>query len=185
MQNKIDNALNEIKQCLDGTEPYLKAASNIICQFKDKKIVCIGAGRMGYSLRAFAMRLSHIGFKNVTFIGDTTVPYTGDDSLVIFSSSSGKTKTNILYAQILDDLQSAEFGKGGRPVKMLFTYDTESPLAKLCDYTFKYNKTKSSQPMKTIYEQATYILFDALAQAIMEDLGLEDADIRDNHSILE
>ena len=61
-------------------------------------IVGIGAGRMGYAMRAFIMRLSHLGYK-AYMIGDTSLPRISSGDLVVVGSSSGETPTNVLLAR--------------------------------------------------------------------------------------
>jgi 6-phospho-3-hexuloisomerase len=141
-------------------------------------IVGLGAGRMGYSLRAFIMRLNHMGY-NASMIGDTNVPRVTDKSLVIINTSSGETPSMILYAkQAIDE---------GATVVVLTT-NRKSSLAILANYVFIYapkDEFKSKQIMKTAYEQFSYILLDAFAADIVEINGVSKAYMEHNHSILE
>jgi 6-phospho-3-hexuloisomerase len=63
------------------------------------KIVGVGAGRVGYALRAFIMRLNHFGF-NASFIGDTNVPALTSDDMLIVASTSGSTPTISYYTLV-------------------------------------------------------------------------------------
>ena len=135
----------------------------------------IGAGRMGYSLRAHIMRLSHIGY-NAYFIGDTTTPRIDSNSLIIINSSSGETPTNILYAQ-----QASTAGA----FIITITSNKESTIAKLSDLVVETPALESHQLMKTIYEQYSYILFDYITELVVTNLKLNRNIITHNHSILE
>ena len=66
-----------------------------------KKIIGYGAGRMGFGLKAFIMRLNHLG-KEAYFFGDNFVPRFNKDDLIIVTSGSGNTKSvlNILEIAI-------------------------------------------------------------------------------------
>ena len=93
---KIFEEIEAMYEGTKGLEGYITALQG--AYVAKKPIIGIGAGRMGYSLRAHIMRLSHIGY-DAYFIGDTTLPRIDSNSVVIINSSSGETPTNILYAQ--------------------------------------------------------------------------------------
>lgn len=177
----IEKILNEISNCLSNIEYNdINKICKLIHSFKNKQIVCIGAGRVGYSLRAFTMRLMHLGYNNVSFIGDTNVPYTGDsDTLVIIASSSGETKTNVLYANIIKNISD------NPPVLLTITCNKNSTIGKMSDYVLEINTIESEQPMKTIYEQSMYILYDYLVTELMKLENKTNKDLVQNHSILE
>ena len=61
---------------------------------KNLNYVGFGAGRMGYALRSFMMRLFHLGY-NYYMIGDTNFPRISDKTIAIVNSSSGETESNI------------------------------------------------------------------------------------------
>jgi len=140
-----------------------------------KKIVGLGAGRMGYSLRAFIMRLGHIGY-DATFIGDTVVPRVSKGDLVIVNSSSGRTPTIALLASQAKDA-------GASIISVCSASDT--PIGKLSSVCLTYGDFKSRQMMKTAFEQFTFVLFDAMAHDIVGSLQLDVDKISHNHSILE
>jgi len=142
---------------------------------KSYKIVGIGAGRMGYSLRAHIMRLSHIGYE-AYFIGDTTLPRIDENAVVIINSSSGETPTNILYAQQARDAGS---------YIITITTNPESTIAKLSDQLVIMPKVDSHQLMKSIYEQYTMLMLDYVAEQVVSQLDLNRDEITHNHSILE
>ena len=142
---------------------------------KGGNIIGIGAGRMGYSLRAHIMRLSHIGYE-AYFIGDTTLPRIDENSVVIINSSSGETPTNILYAQQ---------AKAAGSYIITITTNPESTIAKLSDQLVIMPKVDSHQLMKTIYEQFTMLMLDYVAEQVVSQLDLDRGEITHNHSILE
>ena len=170
---KIFEELEQMYKSTKGVDKYVSVLEKSLNA--NKVIVGIGAGRMGYSLRAHIMRLSHIGY-NAYFIGDTTTPRIDSNSLIIINSSSGETPTNILYAQ-----QASAAGA----FIITITSNKESTIAKLSDLVVETPALESHQLMKTIYEQYSYILFDYITELVVTNLKLNRNIITHNHSILE
>lgn len=170
---KIFRELKTMYNGTNGVQEYIEILSQALKL--NKNIIGIGAGRMGYSLRAHIMRLSHIGY-SAYFIGDTTLPRIDSNSIVIINSSSGETPTNILYAR-----QAHEAGS----YIITVTSNKNSTIARLSDLVLETPVLKSHQLMKTIYEQFSYILFDYIAESIVTNLKLDRKIITNNHSILE
>jgi 6-phospho-3-hexuloisomerase len=172
----MKNILKELQTMYTGTKgikKYISLLESALQQNKD--IIGIGAGRMGYSLRAHIMRLSHIGY-NAYFIGDTTLPRIDKNTVVIINTSSGETPTNILYAR-----QASAAGS----YIITVTSHKNSTIAKLSDLVVETPTLESHQLMKTIYEQYSYILFDYVTESVVAGMGLDRDIITHNHSILE
>lgn len=168
----FDNSLQEIRECLSVVENK-HILSICECIKNSKNIVTIGAGRMGYSLKAFSMRLSHLGF-NSFHIGDTNTPRTGENDLIIIGSGSGETKTIVEYSKISKSYNSKI---------ILITHEIESTIAKLSNFIIPIKKINTNQIMKTVYEQSTYILYDSICQELSKELDMKW--VENNHSILE
>ena len=168
----IFNELRDINNSLDDAAAERMSREVIECR---GKIVGLGAGRMGYSLQAFVMRLSHLGYL-AYMLGDTSVPRIGVGDLVLINSSSGETPSVCLLAEIAK--------KNGAKV-ILLTSGRGSTLAKLADEVIHYKKTQSVQLMKTLYEQFSYLFFDSCASYIAMNGNLSIKEIETNHSILE
>lgn len=181
MISSVELALDEIRGALRqvDAEKFEEVAQTIYTAsvVQRRPIVGLGAGRMGYSLRAFIMRLSHIG-ASAFMIGDTSVPRVNKDSLVLVNSSSGETPSVLLFAR-----QAKEAGSH----IILFTQSSSrlSSIASISDLVLTYGKVESQQLMKTVPEQSSWILFDALASHIVKTYGLDVRTIEQNHSILE
>jgi 6-phospho-3-hexuloisomerase len=170
---KIFKELDEMYSGTNGINEYISSLEKAFQSKKD--IIGIGAGRMGYSLRAHIMRLSHIGF-NAYFIGDTTLPRIDSNSVVIINSSSGETPTNVLYAR-----QASKVGS----FIITITSNKESTIANLSDLVVETPSLESHQLMKTIYEQYSYLLLDYVSESVVNNLKLDRKVITHNHSILE
>lgn len=159
-------------QDTDQLNTFVNALNKAI---EGKKIVCVAAGRMGYSIKAFAMRLMHIGLESY-FIGDTNLPRTSRDTVIIIASVSGETATNVLYARQAKEAGSSVF---------LITQNHDSTLARLADCILCINCHNSSQVMKTLAEQYTFLLYDYIIASMIKLRNLPLSLIQSNHSILE
>lgn len=137
------------------------------------KIVTIGAGRMGYSIKSFTMRLTHLGY-NAYHLGDVGVPKTGKNDLIIVASSSGETKSNIILSQI-----AKEYGSK----ILLVTCNPDSTIGRLSDFNLILKNINSKQLMKTAPEHATYMLYDIISAVLLESNDIRW--VENNHSILE
>jgi 6-phospho-3-hexuloisomerase len=148
-----------------------------------KKIVTCGAGRVGYAIRSFCMRLGHCNF-NATHIGDTTVPRIGTNDLFLVASGSGETKTIVEFTKI---------AKSSGAKIIAFTNNVESTIGKLSDLTveikapnkIRNHEAKTIQPMTTLNEQSLWLFFDSLVLVMMEKLNIPEELMKNTHSILE
>lgn len=168
--NHMSNLINEAQ-----IENYVKSLSLLISSKKDIDIIGLAAGRMGYALRAFIMRLCHMGF-NAYMIGDTNVPRVNERSIILINSSSGETPSIIQYAQ----QAKSEKGK-----IFLTSCATDSTIGLLSDYSIKLPIIESKQLMKSPYEQFSMLLYDYIVIKLMSSLNLDPDKVSHNHSILE
>jgi 6-phospho-3-hexuloisomerase len=149
-----------------------------------KNIICCGAGRVGMSTKAFAMRLSHLGF-SAYFLGDSNLPGIKKHDLLLVSSGSGETET--IY-------QLAKKAKHSAASIALVTANPQSRIGKLADMivnikapskTNKVSGLSSIQPMTTLNEQTLFIFYDSLVLELMRLTNQKNQDLLDRHSILE
>jgi 6-phospho-3-hexuloisomerase len=142
---------------------------------KNGRVIGLGAGRMGYSLQSFIMRLSHIGFE-AYMIGDTTLPRVGIGDIVVVNSSSGNTPSINLYAKQAKDA-------GAKIV--LLTSAKNCLIGNLSNFIILYTVKKNMQLMKTVHEQFSLLFLDYIAHRLVVDNDLNVNEIENNHSILE
>lgn len=149
-----------------------------------KTIVVHGAGRVGYAIRGFGMRLGHLGFQAYT-LGDSVVPAIKNGDLLIIASGSGETQTVYDIASI---------GKKNNAKIAVITGNPESRIGQLADCmivmkapskTNEVQGIKSIQPMSTLNEQCLQLLFDAIVLGIMERTGQTNDVLWLRHSNLE
>ena len=146
-----------------------------LAAFSEQKVVGLGAGRMGYSLRAFIMRLAHMQY-DVSMIGDTNVKRLDQQSAVVVNSSSGETKSIRLYCEQAKDAGATLF---------TVTCNPQSSIGLMSDHIIAMPVIESGQPMKTVYEQFSLLLFDEIAFNIQQNLGKSFRDLEQTHSLLE
>ena len=152
-------------------------------------IIAFGAGRMGYGIRAFIMRLIHLGY-HAYWYNDTTIPHLGPDDVFMFASGSGKTQTVVKLAEIVKE-------KAGSKIVSV-TGDDKSPLAQLSDTVLKFkgcnnglnsenspDKITSIQPMTTLNEQSAFIFFDLVSLKLMEKLNEDNGTMSYRHNVCE
>lgn len=175
------NILAELEKVnsLIQMEQEEKFVENIDCA---KRIFLTGAGRSGLIIKTFANRLMHLGY-NVHILGDVTTPHTKPGDLLIISSGSGETKGLISQAQN---------AKNSQMNLALITTNKNSSLGKLADIILEIpvaskvsKKTSSIQPMGSLYEQYTLMLFDSIVLYIMKQKHETNETMYARHANLE
>ena len=91
--------LDEINRMLDSlvendVESYIELLTDKLSS-SSADIIGLAAGRMGYSLRGFIMRLNHMGF-NASMIGDTNVPRVRQNSILFINSFREINNSSVL-----------------------------------------------------------------------------------------
>jgi 6-phospho-3-hexuloisomerase len=149
------------------------------------KIFVSGVGRSGLVLKAFGMRLMHLGF-HVHVVGETTTPGITPKDLLLIGSGSGTTRTLIVIAN--------EARTAGAKV-VLVTGRTESPIGQVADIvlTIPVSTPKvanpaylqSVQPMGSLFEQAMLLTLDALILLLMTNMKQDSGSMFTRHANLE
>jgi 6-phospho-3-hexuloisomerase len=174
------NAAREIAAALSGVDEAgveafrqrLRAAN---------AIAVYGVGREGLVLRGFAMRLYQLGFPSFV-VGDMTAPPLGAGGVFVCSAGPGTFST---VAALIGVARAT-----GASV-VLFTSSDTSPLAASADITLRLAAQTlaggpvSQQLMGSIYEQALWVLGDAVIDQLVTEYALDRAAIRARHTNLE
>ena len=137
------------------------------------RVFVAGAGRSGLAVKAFAMRLMHMG-RQVYVAGETVTPGVGAGDLLIVGSGSGETASLRTMVQRAKDV--------GAKVALV-TIFPDSPIGKIADVvvTIPAPTPKSSsggqpvsiQPMGSLFEQSLLIFLDLLILQLMEKSSIE------------
>lgn len=192
MKNQIQTILMELLQILNSVdENEIDGVVDALCDIRknNHKVLGYAAGRMGLSLRAFIMRLNHLGI-HAYFHGDTYIPPMNNNDMFICCSNSGTTKSVFNILEIFKNKSSGTI--------VSFVGNNESIMAKNSDIAIKFltcngglnseddpNKLTSIQPMTTATEQAMLLLFDLVALKLIDKLNINLVDTKIYHSNIE
>ena len=153
-------------------EDLLDAIVNAKC------IQVFGMGRMKCAVRAFTMRLMHMGF-NAHVVYDTTCPNIGPGDLLIVNCAC----TSIGYMVI-------QFAKKLEAKVVAITAHPESKAGQLCDFTVRLRgqvhpgrkgEIPSIQPMAALFEQTIFVLEDIIIQLLMEKVNITPEQMAKRH----
>jgi 6-phospho-3-hexuloisomerase len=150
-----------------------------------KRIFLTGAGRSGLAVRAFAMRLMHMGF-GAYVVGETITPGIKADDLLVIGSGSGATASLVATAE--------KAKKIGASVALV-TIFPESRIGELADSVVKIPaptpkadgeaQFASVQPMGSLFEQSLLIFFDIIVMRLMAKKALDEKTMFERHANLE
>ena len=158
------------------TEMLLDAIAGAKC------IQVFGMGRMKCAVRAFVMRLMHMGL-DAHVVYDTTCPNIGPGDLLITNAAC----TTIGYTVM-------QFAKKLGAKVVAITADTTSKAAQLCDFTVNLKgqvhggrdyEIPSIQPMAALFEQTIFIYEDIIIQLLMKKLGISAEEMAKRHTNLD
>jgi 6-phospho-3-hexuloisomerase len=185
IDSSIERILADLTECVRqvSAESLAHAAALIECS---PRIFVAGAGRSGLCMRAFGMRLMHLG-KTIHVVGETTTPSIAANDLLILGSGSGRTASLCAMAE-----QARRLGAQ----ILLFTTDAGSPLARLSNLqvvipapsfkvTDKTHDSISVQPLGTLFEQSMLIVCDSLILELMRRTGVSAVQMFEHHANLE
>jgi 6-phospho-3-hexuloisomerase len=173
--NEIDRVLQQVKE--EQVDAFCQAILSA------DRLFLHSLGREGLVLRGFAIRLMHLGFA-AAVVGDMTTPPIGPGGLLIASSGPGAVKT---MAALFDITHQA----GGKVA--LLTAEPAAPLAKQADLLViipaqtmaRAESQATLQLMGSVYEQAEWILLDAVVLRLKNATGQTAEQIRQRHTNLE
>ncbi len=142
-----------------------------------------GAGRSGLVMKAFAMRLMHLGLSSHA-VGETITPAIEPGDLLIVGTGSGQTRTTLATVE-------AGATRGARTV--VITAFPQSPIAKVADLVLHVHSplTKptaliaSQQPPGSLFEQCLLVLCEGMVVRLMKELGTTEEEMRARHTKLE
>ena len=147
-----------------------------------KCIQVFGMGRMKCAVRAFVMRLMHMGL-DAHVVYDTTCPNIGPGDLLIANAAC----TTICYTVM-------GFAKRAGAKVVAITANPNSKAAKLCDFTVSLRgqvhggrpyEIPSVQPMAALFEQAIFIFEDIIIQLLMKKLKITARQMAKRHTNLD
>jgi len=176
-----EKVLEEHRQVLldvseEETEKLLDAIAEANC------IQVFGMGRMKCAVRAFVMRLMHMGM-DAHVVYDTTCPNLGPGDLLVVNCAC----TTIGYTVM-------QFAKRLGAKVVAITANPRSKAAEFCDFTVTLKgqvhggreyEIPSIQPMAALFEQAIFIYEDIIIQLLMKKLNITAEQMAKRHTNLD
>lgn len=148
------------------------------------KVVCVGAGRMGYAMKGFSMRLKHMGIDSY-IIGDSNVPSIGSGDLLLIGSGSGETQTICDIAATAKESGATIALITGNPESRISWMANVEIIIRAPSKVKQIEGFASAQPMTTLNEQCVGIFFDSLVLELMKITGETHESMWGRHSNLE
>lgn len=152
------------------------------------RIFVAGTGRSGFAARGFANRLMQLGF-NAYFVGETTTPSIATGDLLVIGSGSGKTNSLSIDASVAKKLGAKLVtltiypeASIGKQADSIIVIPGETPKD---DDSGSKNSVTSMQPMGTLFEQLSWLTYDALVSELMEITGKTEKSMFLRHANLE
>lgn len=153
------------------------------------RVYVAGAGRTGLIVRAFAMRLMHLGME-VHVVGDVTTPAFRAGDLLVIGSGSGETGTLRVLAERSKELGGAlavvtivPTSTIGRLADVAVRLDASSP--KIVPRRGEAPVRVSAQPMGSLFEQALLLLLDAVVMRLAAACSTSSDEMFARHANLE
>jgi 6-phospho-3-hexuloisomerase len=147
-----------------------------------RRIACYGVGREGLVMKAFCMRLMHLGL-DVAYVGDMTTPPLGAGDLLIVSAGPGEFSTVVALM---------ETAKAAGASTMVFTAQPAGGAAQRADVvvavptqTMADAEGTGVLPMGSQYELALWIFLDIAVLELQTALQASAEDMRHRHTNLE
>jgi 6-phospho-3-hexuloisomerase len=176
----VDRVLAENKQVLEAVKPedVDRFVNEIISA---KSVHLYGMGRMQLSVRAFAMRLRHMGI-NTNVVYDTTSGAIGAGDLLIGHCAVTNVELNVV-----------RLAKAAGARVVLLTAHPENEHGQFADFCVRVpgqifggpEEIPSIQPMASLLEQSLFLFTDIVVMILIEKLGVSMAAMQASHTNLE
>lgn len=149
-----------------------------------RRIAVYGCGREGLQMRGFAMRLFHLG-RQVSVVGDMTVPPLGEGDLLIVSSGPGSLNTGDALIRVAKEAGARVLvvtaRRDGSTVRAADTV-TLIPAQTMAD---DQGGRVSVLPMGSLFETAQMVFFELVILKLRDRLGESSETMRARHTNLE
>nr|AAM62627.1 unknown [Arabidopsis thaliana] len=200
MANLSSQICNQISSVFTKpTSPYPPPLDLLVTELtaisrnrNNSRIFLYGVGREGLMLKAFAMRLFHLGLPTHLVFDMTTPPISSSD-LLIASAGPGGFST-------VDALCSVAKSNGAKVILITAEPAIGSCVKHATDVCYVPAQTRASDngggdsvemgerrllPMGSVYEGALFVLFEMVVYKLGEVLGESSESVRARHTNLE
>jgi 6-phospho-3-hexuloisomerase len=180
--NALLSALRELEAvALALDDAAVEAACRTIAA--SRRIVAYGCGREGLMLRAFAMRLHHLGLE-VAMQGDMAAPPLGKGDLFLCAAGPGELSTVTALMGVAQ--------RDGAQVLMI-TAEPEKPSPRAADQPLvipaqtmaRDRGGASTLPMGSLFEGAMFLVFEVMVLRLAAILGQTPEAMRARHTNME
>lgn len=175
--NELDTTLNSINE--KDADAFVKLVDEA------NEVFCAGAGRSGFQVKGFAMRLMHMGV-NSYVVGETCTPNITAEGLLVICSGSGETKSLFNHATKAKEV--------GAKIALI-TINPQSTIGKMADVVVeisapspksaKEGQIKSIQPMGSLFEQSEGLFMDIAILKLMEIKNMTSETMFGRHANME
>jgi 6-phospho-3-hexuloisomerase len=164
--------LAEIHRALEAVEEA-QVEALVDALLAAEKVFLTGVGRVALSLQAMVKRLNHLEVP-AWFVGDLSEPAITEKDLLLVGSGSGESVVPVAIAGVAKKHGARIAHIGSNP---------ESSLRPLADVFVRLpvptrlrrsDEIPSQQIMTSLFEQALYVLADAVSLIILERKGITD-----------
>ncbi|MCP1102690.1 6-phospho-3-hexuloisomerase [Aequitasia blattaphilus] len=176
-------AVSELKQVFERIQ--IKDVDILLQKIQEKsRIFLLGAGREGIAVRAFTMRLMHLG-KEVHWIWDETTPAVQEGDLFICACGS---------ADVGHENYICKMAKEAGAELLLITPANTGYLLEIADYIVQVpaeaykaqgDFVPTQQLMGNLFEQALFIFFDVVIMLLKEELHISSKEMVARHRNVE
>lgn len=184
MSDPFRQALEELGTALAGVDPRQIDHACRLIEEADT-IVLYGAGREGLMMRAFCMRLFHMGLK-VAMVGDMTTPPLGRGDLFIASSGPGTLGTARELMHLARDAGAEVLLVTAHPDAALAPH--AGHLLVIPGQTMANDQSAAASailPMGSVFEGAMFLLFEIMVARLKESNGITAEMMRARHTNIE
>ncbi len=183
----LEAVLAEIGETVRAVDPAaLQALEERIAGAR--RVYVAGAGRSGLVMRAFAMRLMHLGL-TVHVVGDVTAPAFAPGDLLVVGSGSGETGSLCAVGRkaralggMLAVITIVPTSTLGQLAEVVVRVDAPSPKAAT---GASPPPRRSVQPMGALFEQSMFLLLDAVVMRLAAARGASPEEMFARHANLE
>lgn len=181
--NRLKSILDELHTVL-GQVDTRSVDKLIRALVKADSIFIYGQGRTGHLSRAFAVRLMHLGM-DVHFVGETTTPPITRRDLCLVNSGTGTTR--FVY-------HVAAAAKTARAKLATITAHPEARIGQMADIVVavpaptkgeREGHKESPQPAGSLFEQAAFLVMDAIVMVLMARLHITARTLAKRHANIE
>ena len=151
---------------------------------KARRIACYGVGREGLMVKAFCMRLMHLGL-DAQVVGDMTAKSVGKGDLLLVSAGPGAFSTVLALLGVAREagtrtlLITAQLGGAAAQKADAVVYLPAQTMAN------DHGAAAGLLPMGSLYEAVQLVFFDLVSILLREQLGQTAEEMRARHTNLE